>query len=111
MLRSKSPTPRRAEGPRPLEIVVDELSGEVQRLADQVEVLRIALDDFRSEVEWAARNLLCRQHWAPLQSATNLPEENLANGAAPCVHQDPPIATDPNSEESSAPSSQGTLFG
>jgi hypothetical protein len=53
-----------------LEVVVEDLTVEVEKLTGQVEVLRIAIDDLRTEVEWAIRNIY-RPAWAPTQDPGN----------------------------------------
>jgi hypothetical protein len=53
-----------------LESMVEDLGGDVRALGDRVEVLRIAIDDLRQELEWVTRNLsrLAPQTAQPVRS-------------------------------------------
>ena len=61
--------------------VVD-LTEEVKTLAGQVEVLRIAVDDLRQEVEWALRNVH-RPAWTPTPVLGSMPRDTDAAHPAP----------------------------
>lgn len=75
-------TPRRSPASAPdestrLEDAVENLTGEVRTLSEQVEILRIAIDDLRSELEFAIRNLP-REPWVPTQPLVSMPKNPLA---------------------------------
>ncbi|MCI0740056.1 MAG: hypothetical protein L0Y72_13505 [Gemmataceae bacterium] len=53
------------------------LAGEVRTLSEQVEVLRIAIDDLREELQFAIRNLP-REPWVPTQPLVSMPRDPLA---------------------------------
>lgn len=77
MVRSKPPPAAPPEEPVGLEDAVVDLTAEVKGLASQVEVLRIAIDDLRSELEFAIRNLP-REPWVPTQPLVSMPKDPLA---------------------------------
>jgi len=59
-----------------LEDAVVDLTAEVRTLAQHVEVLRIAVDDLRQELEFALRNWR-RHDWVPTQPLTSLPRDPM----------------------------------
>ena len=61
-----------------LEDAVIALTDEVRGLSQQVEVLRIAIDDIRQELEFAIRNFP-REPWVPTQLVVSLPRDPLAD--------------------------------
>lgn len=60
-----------------LALAVDALTKQVRSLVDQVEILRIAIDDLRQEVEWAIRNTF-QPAWPPAPPLTSVPQDALA---------------------------------
>lgn len=79
MPRGKLPlaTPATPTEGEQLTAAVAALTEQMSSLANQVEVLRIAIDDLRQEVEYAMRNAF-QPAWTPTPRLTSMPLDPLA---------------------------------
>jgi hypothetical protein len=97
-----APAPEEHDG---LEESVHDLACEVSTLSQQVETLRVAIDDLREELQFAIRNLP-REPWVPVQPVVSMPRDPLADpftinrtrredvpaeGAPPSAIPEPPV--------------------
>lgn len=74
MARRKTSPPPPPDSVPPFEQVVEELTVQVQQLTGETRVLREAIDDLRTEIEWLARNLL--QSRCPPQALSSMSQES-----------------------------------
>lgn len=104
MGRTTTSAPRSASEPASLEDAVVDLGAEVSTLSQHVEVLRIAIDDLRQELEFAIRNMP-REPWVPTQPVISMPRDPLSDSfpVNPTRREDVPVESIPPSPSPEPP--------
>ena len=89
------------------QIVIEHLCEQVAELSDELRMLREVLDDFRSEFQWAARNLSEQPHVTP-----PIPDDQGCESDHAEVDHSSPDTIDPKvaKRDSLKPPGLGRLF-